>query len=195
MSRHSFPTSPGATGEQRKFVNPTRGFVGANVFGPDGKPTSMAVEPGGEVWLTPEEERMTAEAPRLAQDNPFIKEWEDVVEFDNFGEPVNTVVRQGMLVLSDEAPRPVASDRFVPERAAEEPAPEPEEQKAAEQPEHEETVTGAPPLPEQPPVEGQPSPDEIVGSPEAVAANDEELAKREPTAEQPTRQKGAAIPT
>lgn len=175
---HTFPTSPGASGEQRKFVNPTSGYVGANVFGPDGKPTAIPVEPGGEVWLTSAEERMTAEAPRHAEDNPFIKRWDEPVEWDQFGEPTRTVPRSGTLCLADEAPRPIASDRFIPARAEASPDPEPE-------------ITGAPPLPEQPPVEGQPSPDEIVATPEAVAANDETLSKRASTKEQPT--KSAAI--
>lgn len=206
MSRHTFETSPGATGEQRKFVNPTGGFVGANKFGPDGKPTAVPVEPGGEVWLTAEEERMTAEAPRSPEDNPFVKEWEEAVEFDSFGEPLRTVIRKGTLVLSEEPPRPVASDRFIPERGSADDlratreameglaaTDEPEEAPAEEGDE----VTGAPPLPEQPPVEGQPSPDEVVGTPEAVAANDKALAEREPTAEQPTREpeEEGAIPT
>lgn len=177
MSRMSFPTSPSAIGEQRKFINPTPGFVGANKFGPDGDPTSVAVEPGGEVWLTPEEERMTAEAPRNAADNPFVRGWEEPVNWDDYGQPTAFVHREGMLVLSEEPPRPVASDRYVPPRAAPEPEPEPEE------------VTGAPPIPEQPPVEGQPSPDEVVATPEAVANNDEVLAQREPTPEQPTRRR------
>lgn len=177
MSPTSFATSPGATGEQRKFVNPTPGWVGANIFGPDGKPTAIAVEPGGEVWLTEAEERMTAEAPRLAGDNPFIKEWEEPVEWNDFNEATRTVARQGTLVLADEPPRPTASSRFVPSRA--EAAPEREE----------ETVTGAPEIPEQPPVQGQPSPAEVVGTPEAPRRNDEAVAAREPTAEQPTRQR------
>jgi hypothetical protein len=179
MSPHTFATSPAAAGEQRKFVNPTRGYVGANIFGPDGHPTSIAVEPGGEVWLTPAEERMTAEAPRLAVDNPFIKEWEEPVEWDAFGEPMRHVSRQGILTLADDPPRPLASDRYIPPRAVE-PEPEPE-------PEPEKTVTGAPPLPAQPPVQGQPSPNEIVGTPTAVAANDKAVAARRPTAEQPTK--------
>lgn len=186
MSPHTFATSPAASGQQRKFINPTPGYVGANVFGPDGKPTSIAVEPGGEVWLTPEEERMTAEAPRLAQDNPFIKEWEEPVDWDSFGEATRTVTRKGTLVLSEEPARPVASSRYIPPSSAESPQDDDADQ--------EETVTGAPPQPEQPPVEGQPSPDEVVGTPEAVAANDEALAQRKPTREQPTR-KRSAIPT
>jgi hypothetical protein len=172
---HSFTTSPAATGEQRKFVNPTRGFIGVNIFGPDGKPTAIAVEPGGEVWLTEAEERMTAEAPRLAHDNPFVKQWEEPVEWDSFGEPIRTVTRDGMLTLVDEAPRPTASDRFIPARAERPPEPEPE------------TVTGAPELSPQPAVQGRPSPDEVLGTPEAPAANDQAVAQRKPTGEQPTR--------
>lgn len=188
MSPTSFATSPGATGEQRKFINPTPGWIGANVFAPDGKPTAIAVEPGGEIWLTEAEERMTAEAPRSAQDNPFIKAWEEPVDWNEFGEVTRTVMREGTLVLADEPPRPTASSRFVPPRQEAEPA-EPEE----------ETVTGAPEIPAQPPVQGQPSPDEVVGTPEAPAKNDEALAQREPTAEQPTRRRrpsaeGAGLP-
>lgn len=183
MSRHSFDTSPAARGEQRKFINPTPGFVGANVFGPDGKPTAVAVEPGGEIWLTEEEERMTAEAPRLAQDNPFDKEWDEPTSFDTFGEVTSHITRKGTLRLCSDPPRPIASDRYIPP-TAEAPEPEPEEV----------TVTGAPPLPEQPPVEGQPSPDEVVGTPEAVAANDEALSRRKSTAEQRVVA-GSGIPT
>lgn len=193
MSRHAFPTSPSATGEQRKFVNPTSGFVGANIFGPDGKPTAVPVEPGGEVWLTPEEERMTAEAPRNAADNPFIREWQEAVEFDTFGEPTRFITRQGILVLSDDPPRPVASDRFIPDR---EPVAERSVEDTPDEPETEEEIKGADvPTPEQPAPQGQPSPDEIVGTPDAVAANDEALAERSSTREQPTRRRSAGVPT
>lgn len=182
---HTFPTSPGKSGEQRKFINPTPGFVGANVFGPDGKPTAIPVEPGGEVWLTPEEERMTAEAPRVAGDNPFVKRWEEPVDYDSNGLPSRTVPRTGTLVLADEPPRPIASDRYTPPREESEksdPEPEPEEVKGAD-------------VPEQPPVQGQPSPDEVVGTPEAKGKNDEALAKRKPTTEQPIVPATGAVAT
>lgn len=197
---HHFPTSPVAQGEQRKFINPTPGFVGANVFGADGKPTAVAVEPGGEIWLTEQEERMTAEAPRNADDNPFIKEWEEAVEFDKqTGEPTRVIKRQGMLVLAQEPARPIASARFIPERGSPEDLRATREameglaqpSAAESEPEPEPEITGAPPIPQQPPVEGQPSPDEVVGTPDAVAANDEALSRRRPTREQPT----AAIST
>lgn len=195
MSPASFATSPGAVGEQRKFVNPTPGFVGVNVFGPDGKPTAIAVEPGGEVWLTEAEERMTAEAPRLAENNPFVKQWEEPVAWNEFGEATRTVIREGILVLADELPRPIASDRFTPPRSEREGVELPPEREGVELPpdgvEREVTITGAPEVPEQPPVQGQPSPNEVIGTPEAPEQNDEALAAREPTAEQPTRRRRA----
>jgi hypothetical protein len=213
---HNFPTSPAKEGEQRKFINPTPGYIGANIFGGDGKPTAIAVEPGGEVWLTPAEERMTAEAPRLASDNPFVKQWDEPVEWDQqTGEATRTVTREGVLVLADEPPRPIASDRFIPERGSADDlratreameglaqAPEgttdgdgneithveaADTEEPGESQESEETVTGAPEVEEQPPVEGQPAgPDEVVGTPEAKAANDEALSARESTDEQKT---------
>jgi hypothetical protein len=180
-------------GEQRKFINPTPGFVGANVFGGDGKPTAIAVEPGGEIWLTPEEERMTAEAPRLAMHNPFVMEWEEPIEFDSFGGVTATATRRGTLVLADEPARPIASDRFIPERVPEQLLhPDPTVGRIPDSP-AEETQTGAPPQPEQPPVVGQPSPAEIVGTPEAVPANDEALARRASTAEQPVLTGGIPV--
>lgn len=131
---------------------------------------------------------MTAEAPRYPHDNPFVKEWAEPVEFDPYGEPVRTVTRQGVLVLADEPPRPTASSRFIPERAPASNADlantETEADRAAEE-EIVGTETG-----KQPPVQGQPAgPDEIVGTPEAPAKNEEALAAREATAEQPTRRR------
>src|ERR1035437_779967 len=147
---------------QRKFINPTPGWVGANIFDAEGKKTSIPVEPGGEVWLTPAEERMTA-------DNPFVKEWEEPVDYDTNGEVVRTVMREGVLQLADEDPRPIASDRFIPGRQQEKP-----------------TVdrTIAPPH-DPPPVQGHGEPGEVMGTPEATAANREALAQRQPTPEQP----------
>lgn len=196
---HTFATSPAAEGEQRKFINPTPGYIGANVFGADGKPTAVPVEPGGEIWLTAAEERMTAEAPRDPSDNPFVKKWDEPVAWDQVtGEITSTVPREGVLVLADEPARPIASQRFTPPQAQEEAEEAPAPASEPEQPaEAEETVKGAPEIPEQPPVEGQPSPDEVVGTPDAKAANDEALAARESTPEQRTTRSdaGAAIAT
>lgn len=160
--------------QKRKFTNPTQGWVGAVVLDDDNKPKGLPVEPGGSVWLSPTEERLTAEAPRAAQDNPFTKPWREVTEFNERGEPKTWIDHDGVLVLSDEPARAIMSDRFIPSQAPRAAVPEQEEETAVEEPEE---LTGAPPIPKQPPVEGKPAPDEHVATPEAVAANDEHLAR------------------
>jgi hypothetical protein len=154
----------------------------------DNKPRGMPVEPGGDIWLSKAEERLTAEAPRDPADNPFTKKWTEVVDINADGTARETREHEGTLVLSDEPAREILSDRFIPsdapaaeaepepETPAAEAEPEPETPAAAPQEEKTEEITGAPPLPSQPPVEGKPAPEEIVATPEAVAANDEHLA-------------------
>lgn len=212
----------------RKFHNPTDGWVGANKYGPDGKPTAVAVPPHGDVWLTEAEERMTAEAPRTAEDNPFVKKYKHKVGENPDGSEVFEE-RTGTLVLSDEEPRPISSTRFTPAQAervaaseAEQPAPAaaavadppapPSEPTApantehgtppadagvqhthfepVETPTHDEVVAGATSPPEVlgapapthgEPVLGQAAEHEVVATPEAVAANEEELARRRET--------------
>src|SRR5205085_1052667 len=163
----------------------------------DGKREGFPVEPGGFVWLSELEERLTAESTRLPEDNPFIKEWDYVTGHDAAGDPI-TEKRKGMLVLSDEPARPLASSRFTPSQAAREaataeeqpPAPaEPQEPRedGQEAQEGEQTGDENVPTPTGPPPEGKPAPDEVVATPDAVAANDAELkARAERQAEQPT---------
>jgi hypothetical protein len=209
----------------RKFHNPTDGWIGANKYGPDGKPTATAVPPHGDVWLTEAEERMTAEAPRMAEDNPFVKKYRHKVGENPDGTDIFEE-RTGTLVLSDEEPRPISSTRFTPAQAervaaseAEQPAAaappvdppsfEPEGAPTAEKgtpptdtgvqhthfeppaetPRHDEVVAGAvapevlgAPAPTHgEPVLGQAAENEVVATPEAVAANEEELARRRET--------------
>lgn len=161
---------------KRKFHNPTQGWVGAVVLDDDNKPKGRPVEPGGSIWLSQKEERLTAEAPHSAEDNPFTKPWQEVTEFHQDGSAKTTIDHVGVLQLSDEGPREIVSDRFIPSRGESDgdDGAEPEGETAVEEPAEE--ITGAPPLPKQPPVEGKPDPDEIVATPEAVAANDEHLA-------------------
>lgn len=169
--------------EKRKFHNPTGGYVGATILDDDNKPKGVPVDPGGSIWLSQVEERLTAEAPRLAENNPFTKQWTRVLEYGPDGRPSVTEECEGVLILSEEPARTILSDRYIPsegatraEVAAEEKAAE-EQPPAPERPAEVEETTGAPPLPKQPPVEGQPGPDEHVATPEAVAANDEHLAR------------------
>lgn len=173
---------------KRKFENPTQGYVGATILDDDNKPKGMPVEPGGSIWLSQAEERLTAEAPRLAENNPFTKPWKRVTEVGTSGEPIAWEDCVGVLVLSEEPARTILSDRFIPS-AQETPAavvePEVEPERTGEQ-DIEET-TGAPPLERQPPVEGKPSPDETVATPDAERANDEHLARHaEGDGEKPT---------
>jgi hypothetical protein len=163
--------------QKRKFHNPTQGWVGAVVLDDDNKPKGLPVEPGGSIWLSPAEERLTAEAPKAAGDNPFTKPWREVTEFNERGEPKTWTDHVGVLQLSDEPARTIMSDRFIPSEAPRAADLEPGEEKADEAEPAEQEITGAPPIPQQPPVEGKPAPDEHVATPEAVAANDEHLAR------------------
>lgn len=60
--------------EKQQFQNNTDGWVGAVVIGPKGDERGIAVAPGGTVWLSEPEQALTANAPRRAEDNPFIEQ-------------------------------------------------------------------------------------------------------------------------
>lgn len=169
--------------ERRKFHNPTESFVGAVIYDDDGKRRGVPVEPRGYIWLSEREERATAEAPVRAQDNPFVREWDEIVERTPEGEPLRTERRSGMLVLADPEARPIGSERFTPSEALrqgreDEHAPHLTSEGAEAPDEREETVTGAPPQPRTEPEVGTPSEDEVVATPEAVPANDREKEAR-----------------
>lgn len=180
--------------EKRKFINPTPGWVGCTIINEEGKREGFPVEPnGGFVWLSEQEERLTAEATRLPQDNPFVKTWERVVGHDAAGDPI-TETEHGTLVLADDSARPTASSRFTPSQAArdaqaaaEEPVPPPRPREDGQEAEEGEQHGADVPEPTGPPPEGKPAPGEIVATPEAIAANDAELkARAEAAREQPT---------
>jgi hypothetical protein len=54
-----------------KFENVSKGVAGAVVIGLDGKPQGVPVPFKGVIWLSEEEEILTANAPRNEADNPF----------------------------------------------------------------------------------------------------------------------------
>lgn len=54
-----------------EFVNTTQGYAGAIVI-EDGKQRGVAVRPGDTIWLSEQEQIVTANAPRREEDNPFI---------------------------------------------------------------------------------------------------------------------------
>lgn len=59
-------------GERVEFVNQTDGYAGAVQYAANGDEKSVAIEPGGTVWLSEAEQELTAKAPREAKDNPFL---------------------------------------------------------------------------------------------------------------------------
>lgn len=185
---------------RRKFINPTPQYVGAVIYDEDGKRKGVPVEPGGSIWLSEREERATAEAPREAKDNPFEAIWQEPTRTTPEGEILESQPRKGMLILSDEPARPIASERFIPGRETAATAETPQEpagddETAAEEPEPQEEITGSPgvpPTPTEPPVEGQPSENEIVATPEAVPANDAALAARREEGTVPVGESGPA---
>lgn len=58
--------------EKTQFRNEFGGWIGVVVIGPKGDDRGASVEPGGTVWLSEAEQRLTANAPRDPKDNPFI---------------------------------------------------------------------------------------------------------------------------
>lgn len=60
-------TAPGAKDE---FQNTTKGFIGVIVI-ENGKERGVAVRPESSIWLSEDEQVLTANAPRRDEDNPF----------------------------------------------------------------------------------------------------------------------------
>jgi hypothetical protein len=58
--------------EKQQFRNESGGFIGVVKIDAKGEEKGAAVEPGGTVWLTLNEQVATANAPRQAKDNPFL---------------------------------------------------------------------------------------------------------------------------
>lgn len=180
-----------------KFENVTPGWVGAVVLDDNMKPKGIPVAPGDAVWLTQVEQRLTAEAPRFAQDNPFVREWQCPVAWSTDGEPTHFEARSGELVLSQEAPRPILTDRAMPDlshatslgagisvESGGRPILAHQEVTAGEDPPapvgDPQEVTGAPPdLPRGPAPEGQPAPGEVIGTEDAPQKDAEHFARAE----------------
>lgn len=58
--------------EKAEFKNTSPGVCGVVVIEPGEKPRGIPVKPGETVWLTEEEQIATANAPKRAEDNPFV---------------------------------------------------------------------------------------------------------------------------
>lgn len=173
--------SPQVGVEKRRFKNVTPEIHGAVILDADNRAKGIAVDPGEEIWLSIVEEQLTAEAPVLDKDNPFIKHWECPVAWDEHGNPTGFEPRDGCLVMIEAEPRIIGSRRYTPTHGDPQgavvpaaPDPAPEAPAAPEEP--------APP-PSAPPVVGEAAPDEIVGTPDAEKARDEHAAAAQATAD------------
>lgn len=60
--------------EKQEFQNQSGGWLGVVVIGPKGDDRGVSVAPGASVWLSEEEQVLTANAPRKAADNPFVEQ-------------------------------------------------------------------------------------------------------------------------
>lgn len=90
--------------EKQQFKNNINGYVGAVVIGPKGDDRGVAVAPGATVWLSEQEQVLTANAPRNAKDNPFV---EQVFQFTD---PVTGEAQE----LRVTPLTPISEARFVP---------------------------------------------------------------------------------
>jgi hypothetical protein len=97
--------------QKQQFRNQTDGYIGVVVIGPDGKEKGIAVEPNGEVWLSEQEQVLTANAPRSPEDNPFVEQ--QMVRY-NPETTENESVRVTPLIPISEARYVPATDRFLP---------------------------------------------------------------------------------
>jgi hypothetical protein len=64
--------APTSITSKDEFENTTSGWLGVVQIDHLGKAMGISVEPGGSVFLTEEEQILTANAPRLDADNPFL---------------------------------------------------------------------------------------------------------------------------
>lgn len=131
-------------GVRDEFVNSSDGWIGVVQIGPHGEQKGTAVEPQGSVWLTEDEQILTANAPHSDEDNPFTN---GTLQLRTRGANVKNR-------------RPYGADVAKPHIVAEEPEVEPVT------PEQEET--GATPAPAEEPELGQAAAGEEVATPQAA---------------------------
>lgn len=95
-----------------QFVNNTEGFIGAVTYAPNGDERSIAVEPGGTVWLSEAEQELTAKAPKDAKDNPFEPQKVPIRDPDT-GDVVDHKWITPLELHTEERPTPSARARQI----------------------------------------------------------------------------------
>lgn len=90
--------------EKQCFRNDSPGWLGVVMIGPKGDDRGRSVAHGDLVWLSEAEQILTANAPRKAEDNPFVPQMM-VFGVDEEGTPIQRLVTP----LT-----PVSENRYVP---------------------------------------------------------------------------------
>lgn len=135
--------------EKTEFKNRSGGHLGVVVLDREGKPVGANVEPDGAVFLSDDEMRLTAQAPRSNENNPFVPKKHEIRD-PRTGDVVEEGVWAALEKVAERRPVPIGQgreERFIPSTSAEE--------------------TGAPSAPQGPPPEGKFQPGEEVGDPTA----------------------------
>lgn len=109
--------------EKQQFQNNTGGWVGVVIIGPKGDDRGASVEPDGTVWLSEAEQRLTANAPRSAKDNPFIPQTrerrsEDTGELEEYEVTPLTPCSEERWVPADARPIPATTPDVTSTRLA-----------------------------------------------------------------------------
>lgn len=179
--------------EKQAFRNDSPGWIGVTVIGPEGRPKGKGVEPGAIEWLSEQEQILTANAPRRAEDNPFVEQ-KLYFGVDAEGTPIERVVTP----LT-----PVTENRYVPAGSRPIPAqnmatqPSAEEIAATEQPTPTPEPTPAP-APSPTPPSPTPAPPVPPRAAAAVAAADTPPVEEETAAATPPpvehQETGQAVP-
>lgn len=139
-----------ATLTKDKFRNATEGQLGVIILDAKGQEKAIALGPGQDVWLSEDEQVLTAQAPRNPDDNPLQNGALELLA------EAGEVKSQRPLRPVPDGERPVSDQAEIPEE------------------------TGAAPAPAGAPAKGKRPAAEEVGTPDAVGAlgeRDPETAK------------------
>lgn len=159
--------APSYNTDREQFVNTSDGVIGVNVFSAKGDPDAIALQPGETVYLTEAEQRMTAEAPKLPEDNPLtngkLKPLAEQRPLRPVEDEEATLAAKAALEAEEAAKAQEAAEIEAKAREAE----------IAKEPAAQVEETGAPPLPASEAPEGSFAQGEEVATPDAQAEADD----------------------
>lgn len=98
--------------DKTHFENTTDGYVGVVTLDPRGVEKAIAVEPHGRVWLSPEEQQLTADASKKAESSPFVEH-----PYTHFDEKTGDVIATGsrplLVEVTEPRPTPASEGSFA----------------------------------------------------------------------------------